>query len=339
MTPETFSTRSVPRAAQFDVWRDWYGSVLEATAAEPQDKGFGAENSNWVMGGLTVSHVASPPSAVSRTKSLIRRNPVDHWALTLSKRSASYVEVGGISLEVPPNVPFFLSLGQEMGIRRQRQDERVQILLSRDAFSGIARMLDGVTGTAANTAQGKLLADYTLLLSRNLPNMTAEQMALLPNAVEAMFAACLAPSADTVRAAVSQINFTLMEKVRRAVRRHLRSPSLGPDKLCREVAASRSSLYRLLEGEGGVARYIQRQRLSESFAILADASNTLSISSIAETLCFADASSFSRAFRREFGFTPGDLRVASISGPAPATENKARASIEIRSFGDCLRSF
>jgi AraC-like DNA-binding protein len=339
MTPETFSTRSLPRAAQFDVWRGWYGSVFEATAPEPQNEGFDAANSNWVMGGLTVSHVASPPSAVDRKKSLIRRHPVDHWALTLSMRSASDVEVGGVSLEVPPEVPFFLSLGEEMHISRRQQDERVQVLLSRDGFSGIARILDGVTGMAVNTAQGRLLADYTLLLARNLPNLAAEEAARLPKAVETMFAACLAPSADKVEAAGHQINLTLMERVRRAVRRHLRSPSLGPERLCREAGASRSTLYRLLESEGGVGRYIQRQRLSESFAILGDASNTIPIGMIAETLCFADASSFSRAFRREFGITPSDLRVASLSGVAPAIGKKAPASVEIRSFGDCLRSF
>ena len=57
------------------------------------------------------------------------------------------------------------------------------------------------------------------------------------------------------------IRVTLMERVRQAVRRNLRSPSLGPDKLCREAATSRSQLYRLLENEGGVKSYIQRRRL------------------------------------------------------------------------------
>jgi AraC-like DNA-binding protein len=161
----------------------------------------------------------------------------------------------------------------------------------------------------------------------------------LPNAIQAMVAACMAPSADRIASASRQIDLTLMERVRQAVRRNLRSPSLGTDKLCREAAMSRSQLYRVLEGEGGVAKYIQRRRLSESFAILCDVSNTLAIGKVAEILCFADASSFSRAFRREFGMSPSDVRVASLSGLAPATGHKNPAGLEIRSFGDCLRSF
>jgi AraC-like DNA-binding protein len=157
-------------------------------------------------------------------------------------------------------------------------------------------------------------------------------------AVQAMIEACLAPSKDRLMKAGSQINVTLMERVRRAVGKHLNSPALGPAKLCREAAVSRSHLYRLLEGEGGVARYIQRRRLSESFALLSDAANTLSIGSIAETLCFADASSFSRAFRREFGMSPSDVRTNCIGGGRP-TASTVRSDQDIHTFADCLRFF
>ena len=46
--------------------------------------------------------------------------------------------------------------------------------------------------------QGDFLADYMRLLERNLPTLAASDMDRLPGAVEAMIAACLAPSADRV---------------------------------------------------------------------------------------------------------------------------------------------
>jgi AraC-like DNA-binding protein len=328
----------LPASQQLEAWRNWYSAIFEATSAGSQE-GFAAANSNWKLNGFTFSHVSSPPTCIDRTRYLLRRNHVDHWAFTLSKRTTSDVEVCDRALEVPPGVPFLLSLGEEMHIGRRQQDERVQLLLARDSFQAIAPLLDAARGMALSTSQGRLLADYILLLERNLPNLTPEDGSRLPSAIQAMVGACLAPSVDGLAAAGRQIDLTLMERVRRAVRKNLRSPLLGPDKLCREAAMSRSQLYRLLEGEGGVARYIQRRRLSESFAILCDTSNNFSIAAIAETLCFADASNFSRAFRREFGMSPSEVRTASLVGLAPATTAKVGAGSETHSFADCLRAF
>ena len=102
----------------------------------------------------------------------------------------------------------------------------------------------------------------------------------------------------------------------RVIRKHLRTPTFRPSILCRLVGMSRSSLYRLFEDTGGVAKYIQGERLIEAHAVLTDSGTTQSISAIAEDLCFADASSFSRAFKREFGHSPGEVRSAAIDGLA-----------------------
>ena len=151
-----------------------------------------------------------------------------------------------------------------------------------------------------------------------------------------MICACLAPSSDRIAEARGHIDLTLMERVRQAVRKNLHSPSLGPDKLCREAATSRSQLYRLLEGEGGVAHYIQRRRLSESFSILCDPSNSFPIGKVAEMLCFADGSSFSRVFRREFGMSPRDVRSGAVGGAPPEASLRNVAAPGARSFSECL---
>jgi AraC-like DNA-binding protein len=335
MVPQTFSTRALPVFEQLEAWCRWYSPVFEVESLRPSRDGFLATNWNWPLDGLTLSRVRSPPTLVGRTKSVIRRSPVDHWAITLSKRSPSAVEAHDISLTAPAGTPFVLSLGEEMRIVRSETDDRLQLLLSRDRFGGIAHHLEAAKGSVLPAPQAMFLADYMLVLERHLPRLTPDDGVRLPAAVEAMLAACLAPSADRSATAKRQIEFTLMERVRQVVRRNLRSPSFGPDKLCREAAMSRSQLYRVLESEGGVVHYIQRRRLSESFAMLSDVSNTLPIGAVAEMLCFADASSFSRAFRQEFGVTPRAVRMASLVGQAPSRPKAVQAD----SFRDCLRGF
>jgi AraC-like DNA-binding protein len=335
MDAQTFSTQPLPLLEQYEAWRRWYRPTFDVQSLRPMLNGFLATNWNWILDGLTISRVRSPPTLVGRARSVIRRSPTDHWAITLSERSSSDVQVQDRTLEVPVGSPLILSLADEMRILRSEDDDRVQLLLSRDHFGGIAHVMESMKGTILPPSQGKLLADFMLMLERNLPNLALEDTSRIPNAAGAMVAACLAPTADRVASARRQIDLTLMERIRQVVRRNLRSPSLGPNKLCREAAMSRSQLYRVLESEGGATHYIQHRRLSESFTILCDTSNNLPIGKVAELLCFSDPSSFSRAFRQEFGVTPREVRSASLAGQEvtiPKTIGAARV-------GDYLHGF
>jgi len=97
-----------------------------------------------------------------------------------------------------------------------------------------------------------------------LPNSTS----YLPRLFGPWSRAAAAPFADRT-AAKPQI-----DRVRQAVRRHLRTPTLEPKTSCHLVGMFRSSLYRLLENECGVARYIQRQLLLESQTVLSNPTTT-----------------------------------------------------------------
>jgi AraC-like DNA-binding protein len=218
---------------------------------------------------------------------------------------------------IPAGVPFVLSLGDSFANRRD-QDSRLQLNITRDKFGAISPALDAARGRAISTPLGGLLAEYIRLLERQLPGLPDEDAHHLPQAIAAMVAACLAPSIERMTIARGQISASLKDKARRFILQNLRSHKLGTDMLCRELGISRSAVYRLLEAEGGVARYIQRLRLSESFAQLSDPYNRKPIAVIADELGLIDASSFSRAFLRQFGISPTDAREAGQAGLVPS---------------------
>src|SRR6516165_8245235 len=211
--------------------------------------------------------------------------------------------------------------------------------MTRDAFRDIAPLLDAACGSMLDTPLGHLLGDYMMALERHVPAVTEADFPRLTNAVGAMIAAAVAPSMERIAVAKRQVDLGRKERVRQAVRRHLRTPTLGPKNLSRLVGMSRSNLYRLFEDTGGVARYIQRERLREAHAVLSDPATTRSISAIAEDLCFADPSSFSRTFRREFGHNPGKIRSAALAGLAPPATLRGHVRPEGADFGDLLRRF
>lgn len=334
-----FATHQLPKARQLEAWQAWYDTIFDVTPMQASNDDFIATNSTWTIPGLTLSQVASPANTVNRTKSTIRHNSIDHWVISLSKQSVRDVATRDITFEVAANTPFILSFGDEISIRRRQDDNRLQLILARDSFQAIAPVVDAARGMALTSPTARMLADYIRLLEHYVPTLDDDAASRLANAVQAMLLACLAPTADNRSAASDQIRLTLMERVRRAVRTNLRSPSLGPAKLCREAGTSRSQLYRLLESEGGVAHYILRRRLSESFSMLGDVANELPIGQVAEGLCFSDASSFTRAFRREFGVSPSDVRAATHAGLQPAPPSIPSLGSEVCTFSDCLRSY
>lgn len=339
MDPQRFSTQPLAAKDQRTAWAEWFQPVFDVSDEHSDEaEGFQAEYSVWNFGDLALTWVSAPATRTVRSATHLRRSPIDHWVISYCQTGPTAVITNGLELKAKPGVPFVWSLGQSSDSRRAAS-ERLQLYLPRDSFSDIGGLLDEVVGSVMDGGPGQLLVEYLLLLRHSLPNLTPEEAARLADPIRAMVAACIAPSADRSQRAQPQIQVALFEKVRRAVSENLHSPSLGPEKLCRETAMSRSQLYRVLESEGGVARYIQRCRLSEGFSILSDVSNTLPIADVAARLCFDDPSSFTRAFKREFGVTPMDVRTSSRSGILAVKERQRPASRQSRNFFDCLRSF
>jgi len=337
MTPSVFSTRGLPPREQFDAWRAWHASVVDMAPLQGDPaQGFAAESRLWLLDGVAIGRVSAPGLRTLRTPTHIRRDPTDHWVLTVGLGAATKVVSNGGAHAVPVRVPFVTSLAEACESTRAR-DDRLHLYVARDRLAALSRILDQVRGPLAGPL-GALLADYLVLLERSLPDFSEADLSRLPGAVGAMLASCIGASTPQEPGAAAQIDRTLLERVREVVCRRMRSPSLGPTAICREVGISRSRLYRLLEGEGGVGRYIQNQRLRACYAALCDQENTRPVSAIAEAHGFYDPSSFSRAFRRMFSLTPSDVRAATRAGTTPMAARRAAAATDLATMRDCLRA-
>lgn len=312
MLPHIFSTQDLPRAKQLDAWKGWFDGTFEVSVDNPEE-GFAARSETWTLGNFGLSRVEAPRLHAIRTPSLVRRNPIDHWNIAIGHQR-TYGEAGkGRALDVPAGTPFIVSLGHDLASTRG-SDTRLQLYLPRDAFYELAPALDGAIGRALNTPLGRMLADFMIIMEKNLPNMSQSDLPGLQDALRAMLSACLAPSRGNGAAAANQIAATRRERVRRIVDENLGNAALGPELICRQSGMSRSQLYRIFELDGGVARFILSRRLKKAYAELADPWNANSISSVAYAIGFEDASQFSRSFRREFGITPSDVRNGVLSG-------------------------
>lgn len=101
----------------------------------------------------------------------------------------------------------------------------------------------------------------------------------------------------------------LRADVLRFIAANLGDPGLSVVAVCRRFAISPRLLHRLFEGqEHTFAETVRTMRLNQCARLLADPLNRSTITDIALRHGFTDPASFSRAFRREFGIAPREVR-------------------------------
>jgi AraC-like DNA-binding protein len=112
-----------------------------------------------------------------------------------------------------------------------------------------------------------------------------------------------------------------LERARRHVERHLAEPGLTVAGVAAAAGVSVRQLHLLFEPTGeSFARYLQRRRLEETRAALADPAGAgRTVAEIAFAWGFADLTTFYRAFRRAYGAAPGELRPARRLRPPPGS--------------------
>lgn len=280
----------------------------------------------WRFGGIAMRRVSAPTVMVARRKACVTQDEADHLVLICCQSATLRIRTARGDLEVSAGVPFLwstrgVSMAEVLEDRPPRV-EQVELHIPHRLLRESSPSFDDATESILDTPLGRLLADCTLALERRLPDVSDDELPRLAHAVLGLVGACAGPPAGQVVVARSQIGAGRRERVQQAIRKNLESPALGPKMLCRLVGMSRSNLYRLFEEVGGIARYIHRQRLLDARDRLRDVENRQTVSAIADELCFASASGFSRAFRHEFGCTPTEIR--SVAEAALASNSMQR---------------
>ena len=306
--------------------------VIDVELDEAAPPGFETRHTIWNMGGVVMTSAELPASGRRRFQHR-SKEALDHWCLVLAEAAPGQGVAGA---RLTDRLMGMRSLGRSF--EAAVADTHVlSLYIPRDFLPASAGILDAAEGNVAPSGLAALLADYLTALERRLPQLGVGEMGPVAEATSNIIAACLAPNADRMEAALPAANWTLVERARRAIQLRMAKPDFSPEELCRMIGTSRSKLYRLFEPFGGVTHYMQRQRLRAAHALLAEPGNTASIARIAEQVGFLDLSSFSRAFRREFDLSPSEVR--SLPGLAirRAGAGEASAPAAFDALGSALR--
>lgn len=306
LRPIDFSTNEVCEEDRFDAWRDVHSAAFDLIPSQPS-RNFRARHRTWDLGSMAFQTVETDSLRFASLAEQSKRDPLDHWVVSLFVTGRCTIEGARVLLENIAGIPQLTSLADPF--HGQVTAGKAHLLyIPRDTCRDTAHLLDAASITLLQDGMGGIFADYMLSLESRMPQLQQGDLSELVAATRALLLAAIAPSPDRLEEAGAMINHALLERARQCVQDNLQNPALDVNFILRGLGVSRSRLYRLFEASGGIMHYIQKRRLLAAHKVLADPLSGRRIFEVAEDFCFNDAAEFSRAFRREFAYSPSDVR-------------------------------
>ncbi|RDJ03795.1 AraC family transcriptional regulator [Rhizobium grahamii] len=314
LTSYDFSTAGLARGDQFAMWHDNFAPMVELSEIAPRTATFTGRQKLWDLGSLVLAEIDTDRLAFSSLPGHVRRDPVDHWTMTVLLNGKTHTQTTRDAFSGGPGEVQIHSLGRSFdGVVAERSKVLI-LFVPRDLSFEIAATLGSAEFSTIATGMGRLFSDYLVDVAHRLPMLAQADLPSLAGATRAMILACVSPSTDHADAAKGPIANVLRERARRLVHARLLDPKLSSELVRKELGVSRTRLYNLFEPLGGVMHYIQHRRLLSAYAALTDPSDRRLIFQIAEERGFSDGAEFGRAFKRTFGYSPSEVRNSGGGG-------------------------
>ncbi|NKE44005.1 helix-turn-helix transcriptional regulator [Roseomonas frigidaquae] len=289
-------TRDLPPAIRLDAWRAFWQPAVHVTARCDGAEGFIGQATLRRLGRHVLLDMQAAPANYRRPRSQGLRDGLDHWVVAL--------HIG--ETERPTAAIWLGSLSQGIGLR-DLGGRWLAVFIQPQCLPQLASVFAAPRAVPVLSPAARMLAGMLPRITASADQFAAREAPRLEAALSSMLAACLLDDEMQPTSGRLQLEAARRARVIALVDAALGDPELSPAKLVRQTGLSRSELYRCFAPTGGVSRVIQLRRLRRAYAELARADGPSSISLIKDAVGFFDASSFTRAFRREFGCTPREV--------------------------------
>lgn len=308
----------VLKAESADEWEDVVSNCFVPLRTAAFSEGFHGQMDHLRLDErVSVSVVTTDGTTAERTPRLAARAENDDLHLSLQESAKGTVSQGGRMVSVRPgsistyatDSPYYLDYSEP----NQRQ---LIIQVSRTALKLPPSMIaDSCSRLAVPSSDAaRVLFAYVALLKRRVTAGGLGDEGEVAEVTKDLSSTMIHSSFSSGRI-VPHTQGGLMFTVKDFVTANV--ATLCVDDIANEFYMSRRSLYNLFgRSDTSPADYLRSVRLGHAAAMLADPKRAdWSVSRIGAECGFADATTFTRAFRREFSCTPREWRMSAGSAP------------------------
>ncbi|KQO90167.1 MAG: helix-turn-helix domain-containing protein [Methylobacteriaceae bacterium] len=266
---------------------------------------------NYHLGDLLVGEVRAPAQILERTPRMVAQQGLDHLLLQFYHSGTSRVEVAWGETDVARNTCVLFDLAQPVTVVTE-PIHATNLLLPRALVAEKVPNLETLHGRAFDYETDRISRLFFTCVRELVDCVDVLDVHQLPHvsqAVAMLGSACLRGQVADRPAPEVQLSIT----IRQYIEKELASPGLDAETLAHQFGLSRATLYRQFASEGGVQRFIRERRLLRAMKMLTQAgpAGRPRVSTVAYATGFADEKTFSRAFKRRFGFLPRETEVGS----------------------------
>lgn len=335
-----FTTAGLPAGDRFAAWNRTVSALFDlcapAHAPTPNPTqistpggrrggaGFSASLTAYHFGAFLLCHSRADAARYIRSAQRSRLDDLDHYLIHLPLQQAggfaSGFGGGDAMRRLRPMDMGIVDLALPSGYIAGA-GETISLIVPRAGLSLLLRDPDRQHGRILRRDQpmAAMLAQHLIALHGIAPRFGLHEATALAGTVLALVAVCLGFDMPAAARAPPPLaaKESLARRIRAYIERNLHREALTPELIVRELAISRSQLYRQFEAFGGVRHYVRRRRLRQSLlAICNPLQSGQRIADIAYEKGFSDEAHFSRLFREAFGLSPREARRAVQSGDA-----------------------
>jgi AraC-like DNA-binding protein len=302
--PQTWSTLACPPPGQFGYWRELICAAFLALTPESDLRdGFAGTVSQRPLGALSLAQIDSQRQRVRRTERDIARAPRAGYYANLQVRGVSRMRQGDRETVLRPGDLAVVDTGEPFAFDFGTDFRQLSFFVPGPLLE--TQMAARVrTATRIDTAGGVGAALRHALQALNGPSLTRAGADRLAVHAGGLLAVALDPVIEVVDAPRSRALAVA------DIEEHLTDDDLAPAATARRLGISVRRLHGLFAGgERSYAGTVRRLRLEQAFRDLRDpARGHLRVIDVASDAGFVNVASFHRAFRREYGRTPAQVR-------------------------------